>query len=579
MARGPTDESSAGDLLDRLTGGDEDDGRYLRAPRREGPGFGAAFLILFVLVLFAALGYTVAYLLADDRVPRGTTVSGVDVGGLSPADAAATLRRDLGARTAQPLTVQIGLRTRTLRTVQTGVSIDYDATVAQAGAFASWQPGRLWDYWTGGSAVTPVVETDQTVLDRTVRSLAAAYDRPAVNGRVSFDADGGIVTDEPRTGLGLDRVAAGRALSAAAVSATRTVRLPLLRVQPQIGPDDVQAALNDFANAAASAPVTLQLGRTPVRMTPRQYLPTVTLAPSPVATGGLVPRLDSTALARLVHRRYAAADPRAGRPVDAAVRLVGGVPQVLAARPGASFDTAAIVRAFLAAVVRPSGERTETVTATPIPASFTTAAARALGVTEAVSTSTVPVPAASAAVVARAAARVDGTLLRPGQTFSLAVTVGDVTDLSPLATALDDAAFQAGLREVSRTSPTVYLPGTPDGRESTTAGGADLRFADDTAYGVLVQAGVTPQGALVVTLWSTRTWDVTSSTSSRYGLTPPATRTLSSAGCVPSTGSDGFSVDVTRTFRKPGQTAVDHQETTSTTYSPSDRVVCTTATP
>ena len=75
-------------------------------------------------------------------------------------------------------------------------------------------------------------------------------------------------------------------------------------------------------------------------------------------------------------------------------------------------------------------------------------------------------------------------------------------------------------------------------------------------------------------MWSTKTWDITSSTSDRYNPTPPKTRTLSTEDCYPNTGYSGFEVDVTRYFRKPGQDALDHSETFHTVYTPSDTVVC-----
>ena len=75
-------------------------------------------------------------------------------------------------------------------------------------------------------------------------------------------------------------------------------------------------------------------------------------------------------------------------------------------------------------------------------------------------------------------------------------------------------------------------------------------------------------------MWSTNYWDITASTSDRHNLTPEKTRRLTGDHCVPHDGSSGFDVDVTRHFRRAGESELDHDETFHTTYLPFDTVVC-----
>jgi hypothetical protein len=96
---------------------------------------------------------------------------------------------------------------------------------------------------------------------------------------------------------------------------------------------------------------------------------------------------------------------------------------------------------------------------------------------------------------------------------------------------------------------------------------------------VLISAHVTPstvstQGVVTVSMYSTKFWDITTSASNRYNYTSPATRTLTTPNCYPNTGYDGFDIDVTRFFRKAGDSALDHKEVMHTTYTPSDTVIC-----
>ena len=77
-----------------------------------------------------------------------------------------------------------------------------------------------------------------------------------------------------------------------------------------------------------------------------------------------------------------------------------------------------------------------------------------------------------------------------------------------------------------------------------------------------------------MSVWSTRVWDVAVQTSPRHDVRPPATSVLHGPSCTPSPGTPGFAVDVTRTFRRSGDSAVDHTDVLTTTYAPADRVVC-----
>ncbi len=149
-----------------------------------------------------------------------------------------------------------------------------------------------------------------------------------------------------------------------------------------------------------------------------------------------------------------------------------------------------------------------------------------------------------------------------------------------MATTTFNAMFFAGLQDVEHKPHSVYIDRYPEGREATVAwGSVDLRFKNDTPYGVLIHAVVTPsdgssQGVVTVSMYSTKTWDITSKTGPRYNFRSPATRTLTTADCLPAVGYGGFDVDVTRYFHKPGVSAVDKSEKFHTSYIASDHVKC-----
>jgi vancomycin resistance protein YoaR len=269
-----------------------------------------------------------------------------------------------------------------------------------------------------------------------------------------------------------------------------------------------------------------------------------------------------------------------------------------------SYVPADVSDAFLELVTSKDGDREMKVKSTVAEPEFTTKDARGLRIKERVSTFTTYYPYAEYrnTNIGRAADLVDGTVLKPGETFSLNDTVGERTrengftegfiisdgifkedlggGVSQMATTTFNAMFFAGLADIEHKPHSFYIDRYPVGREATVAWGAvDLRFRNDTPYGVLISARVTPstpstQGVVTVSMYSTKYWDISTSTSDRYNLTPPATRTLTTPDCYPNTGYGGFDVDVIRSFRKAGEDALVRTEKMHTHYIPSDTVVC-----
>ncbi len=145
--------------------------------------------------------------------------------------------------------------------------------------------------------------------------------------------------------------------------------------------------------------------------------------------------------------------------------------------------------------------------------------------------------------IGRAAELINGTLLKPGEIFSLNGIVGERTaangfvegfiikggkfkeelggGVSQSATTTFNAMFFAGLKDIQHQPHTLYIDRYPAGREATVAWPTlDLKFQNDTKYGVLVQAfrerAPAAAGArITVRMWSTKTYDKVDSTTPR----------------------------------------------------------------
>lgn len=553
-------------------------------------------MLLGLVVLFGG-AYVAAYLVAGDKVPRGATVAGVDIGGKSPKEAAQTLEDGLADRQEKAIKVTVGEQKFEIKPEAAGLGVDYDKSVAAAGGEKSWSPGRLFGYFTGGDDLDPVITVDDDHLTKTLDGINEDAGKPAVDGDINLNGGGEIDVKDPVVGRQLDRDDARAKLEAAYLDEKPTAEFTLVDEQPEVDEDDVQEALDEFANPAVSGPVTLIFDKEPVKLTPKEFSEPLGMKPE---KGELVADLDEELLAKIVEGKVS----KANKPVDATVKLVDGKPKVIPARPGVGYDQKDISDAFLTTVVKEGSERRIKVKAQVAKAKFTTKKAQALKIKEKVSTFTTYFPHADYrnTNLGRAAELINGTLLKPGETFSLNDTVGERTKengftegfiisdgifkedlgggVSQIATTTFNAAFFAGLKDVEHKPHSFYIDRYPVGREATVAWGAvDLRFTNNTPYGILIEAHVqrsTPvsSGAATVSMWSTKYWDITTETSGRYNQTSPGTRTLTTADCYPNTGYGGFDVDVTRYFRKVGSDKLVRKEVMHTTYIPSDTVIC-----
>lgn len=531
-------------------------------------------LISLVVLLVGSYAATVA--LAGDDMPTGTRVAGVALGGLSTEQAEERLRTELLPRSRQPVELRVDGRAFRLDPADAGLSIDVEATVSRAHGGSRVDPRRLWRDLTGTvGPVEPVVQVDQDALIAAVRGVAARADRSPREPSIDF-VDQRPVTHPPARGLTVDTAGAIVALLDGWLVDDWPVELPVEIVRPTVGRLDLHRAVSRLARPAMDGPVRLRTGGRTVAVRPRAYAPALTFE---VADGELGPVVDTGVLARRVPRLVTAGDRP---PTNATVVLRHGRPAVVPARPGVRTGPVRVAAALGAALARRN--RTARIGGSPVAARVSTREARGWRIRQRAGSASAAYRGSS---LTAAAARVDGTVLRPGDTFSLGDRLGDRlasgatgADVAQLATAIYRAALEAGMTIVERHPRRFYDPGFPRGYDATVdLPSADLRLAGSTPYGVLVQVSTSARadnggdggGRLDVRLWSTRFWSVTTQTSAPYDRTRPGRRLGVRPGCEPRPGRAGFTVDVVRDLHHGAR---DRSDTVTTTYAPLPAVLC-----
>ncbi|OLT33784.1 hypothetical protein BJF79_07735 [Actinomadura sp. CNU-125] len=193
-----------------------------------------------------------------------------------------------------------------------------------------------------------------------------------------------------------------------------------------------------------------------------------------------------------------------------------------------------------------------------------------------------------------AAHRLDGAVVRPGATFSFNEVVGPRTrdrgyvpapvimgsrlvkdiggGICQVSSTLYNAVFRAGLDIRKARAHTMWMPEYPDGREAAVAyPDLDFSWRNDTGDSVRIEVAYT-DSSLTVSLWGERRYDVRSRTSGRYDRTPYGTAVGHGSRCVPTTGREGFEIDVWRVLLEDGRKV--RREKYHTEYQPQPEVTC-----
>lgn len=568
-------------------------------PSRTRSALRLTVVALAVVTGVLLLLWVAAYVTAGAGVPKGTTVRGVPIGGLSAAAAEAKLERELADDVSADIPVTVGDDAFAVDPRDAGMAVDERATVEAAGG-RTWNPIGLVKALSGGGELEPVVTIDDRALARAVDALAERADIKPADGAVWFSR-GEVKTTPAVLGRVIDREQAVTSLRKSfLLEEQRPVAIAAKSVTARIPQAEVDRAVREFAEPAMSAPVALVVGGRTLSIAPERIGPALRMTPD--AKGRLEPSLDARKLKKLNAKLLDTVEAD-GR--SATFRIVGGRPQVVPSRQGRIVDAIELKDAILPALTKTGAARTATVTMRVSDPEVTTEQARALGVKQLVSEYTTYYPSnfqPRLTNIHRAADYMDNTLLLPGETFSLNGEVGQRTaargfaagyiisngklavdyggGVSQLATTTFNAAFFAGLEDVEHHPHSFYISRYPEGREATVAWGAkDLRFRNDSGKGIFITTSYT-NSSVTVRIYGTKVYRIEATKGPRYDIRPfktvynPKPRGTRPGDCVAQEGVVGFKVTVTRKFYLLGSGELVRTERFRTTYQPEDRLIC-----
>jgi vancomycin resistance protein YoaR len=552
----------------------------------DSPNRRLVWILLLAGFAILLLAYIIAAIAAGSGVPRGTTVLGVDIGGMSRTEAEQTLRTELPAQLPARIQVTAADTQVPVTTADAGLSVDYAATVSAAGT-SSLNPISIIKNLTTDRSVDPVVTTTGDGMQKTVARIAKRVHQKPSEGAIDF-SDGTARPVEPKPGRELDAAGTRTALEAAYGDGASRVEVPVKVASPTVDAAEVQRAMEQLGRPAVDSSVTLQVSGHPLDVPVRSFTPYLSTRP---VRGKLTLVIDGPGLRNALASRLAPYEEKAR---DASFRIVGGKPKVVPAVAGKEVAPAELASAMLA-VLPKSTDRVASVTLTRADPEITSEEARQLGVTEKISswTTNFPYAAYRAHNIGRASRYLNGALVLPNQEFSFNQRIGERTEargfvagiiiggggsfdkdlgggVSAVATTTFNAIFYAGLRDVEHHPHSFWIPRYPKGTEATVFWGSkDLRFSNDSGHGVFITASST-NTSVTVTFWGTKKYSISRIEGPERNVKPYDK--VKRDRCVPQEGMRGFDVTTWRVFSQNGHEV--RREQFNTHYLPADEITC-----
>ena len=546
---------------------------------------------LFILMLPVGV-YLVDQSINGDTLPRNVSIAGLDVAGLPPDEALTVVRAYQEDIYADPAVFVVNGTEFELDPNDVGLDIDVDSALSEAVAEADH--GTLDGLFPWLKSFSETVDIPVTVtidgeaidayLDRWERSAIA---EPAFDGGIEI-IEGTVKVDYPRPGLRIDRDAARELIQATLVAGEREqTEIPLIDRPPALSASDLDEA---------STKVETLISRT-VTLTNADHGYTFAVTPEQMATAvsidivtGDNPRidvgLDPDAVAAILEPRKADFEQP---PVEVRIEASVATNRVTVTPPenGTRVDTDALAQSLQDAAL--NGGRGELPIIDDVEPKITAEQVEAWGPLGLVSEFTTKTPGRNRVInIHTMADTVDGSIVWPGETFSINETVGKRTEakgyvrdaaiingevyccdsptnvgggVSQFGTTFFNAVFFGGYEDIEHQPHSIYFSKYPEGREATLGyPHPDVVFRNNTSAPVLIKTAYTSRTITVKFFGNNGGLKVTSERSDRRNFTEPRVIYEENPALSPGTekvvsrGSQGWTVTVTRVMTYPDGT-------------------------
>ncbi|HAT1152464.1 TPA: hypothetical protein I8V91_000141 [Corynebacterium striatum] len=542
--------------------------------------------VIVGLLLIAGIAYTWDVIANQGKVPRATSVGGVDISSMERTAAVEKLERELGDVETKPVNVTSGEKSSQLVPAESGLTLNYQKAVDGI-PDASYNPvTRLFSFVKATQEIPVAVDIDDTALDGALERVKNELSFAPKDGMLELN-NGQLKVTKPVLGQTVEPDDLKNSITENWLDPAG-VEVEPVEVEPAINDDAIEAMRTGDVAKALDNPLTIN-GENNVAGTLRKD-EIAQFVSIEAKDAKLELKVDTPKAQQLFEERMDGAQVPGQ---NAKISFSGDKMNVTPSVDGSIIDWEKTLKDFDKRVK--GDERTWDADYKPDPAEYTTEMAEKATFNDTVSEfSTGGFSGASGENIRRVAAQVDGAVVNPGETFSLNgytgprgtaqgyVESGIIINghsgtavgggISQFATTLYNAAYFAGFEDVAHTPHSYYISRYPAGREATVyEGSIDLQFKNTTNTPVRIETSF-GGGKITVRFKGVKTYNVESVNNGRWATTQP-TRMSVGEDCSPSSGAPGFTTSDTRIIKDLSGREVS-RETTTTVYDPQPIVSC-----
>ncbi len=506
---------------------------HLWRPGRVARRFVIGSLFGVLAVLGALLGFTQSY---AGRVLPGIVVGGVDVSGMTEPEARGALDAALARLEDGQIELVSSRTTAVIPYADVGRVIDDEGMLA--GAFAHGRDGTRFEEAIAGirgllqpTSMPVVIDYDRDRLDAGLAEFRELGHRQPVDASVAFKRPA-FMAMPAAEGVAVDTTRIASVIDQALIdpSTPSVIRLTAdsIPISPAISDADAARAIATAERIAA--PIKVTAGKKSWPLTQARIASWMSFVGTGAAYGPVIDHADVPTFLKAIKKAVLT------KPRDAQYLRTrsGAIFGVAASSAGRALDpdatTASIMATLDARADGPVPAKPIKVTMMAVAPELTTGeATRRAPLVERIGSWTTyyqPGPgngfSANITVPAR---RLDGVVIKPGQTFDFWNALGEISfrtgyrmgnaiigghtaegralagGICSASTTLFNAAARGGLQITARQPHWYYITRYPLGLDATVSDSQTMRFRNDTAHSVMIKSFASP-GVIRFDIWS-----------------------------------------------------------------------------
>ncbi|MGA1099331.1 MAG: VanW family protein, partial [Candidatus Nanopelagicales bacterium] len=534
--------------------------------------------IVGLIIGLYGISYSISHL------PNNTKFLSIDISNLTLQDALQTISVNIDDELNKNIVIESSSDSVVINPAELGLTLDVATTLKQT----RLNPFQSFSALIQGYEVTPVIRLNDVLMKAKLTQLAAGSEKKPRLADIDIK-DGQIITSRQVNGKKVNWDKTQEAIVASWLREENPFEIVYDAVEPQITDSDVLTLSSQLENYLSGTVIVRSDNRTAI-FSRRDIAEVIYFEKNQS-------KIQMHFNQQLIWNKLISKLPGLDKPIkNADLKIIDETPVLTPANFSLNIGSQEFQDLFIAAL---SDSKTREIDLNPfiVRPNIETEQLANLQIVEKVSEFRQNFPPAQYRTdnVSNAAKFIDGTILMPGEIYSMNQTIKERTrengyvpgiyinngkfdeglggGVSIITTAVWTAAFFAGLEPIEQRAHSIYIPRYQEGIEATVQWGSlDLKFKNNLDSAILIKSKVDLDG-VTITMYGKKKFDqVVAKKSNRYNVKPYKTIYSQAKNCIDQEGQPGFGVTVTREMFRNG--ALVASDEFKTNYRIGNTIIC-----